>query len=82
MKHEIRKKFIHKNFVFLLSVAEGHAIWSVHEYDGPPNATVHHFSMLFQDAHDKQVDLLIQESLKDEPIEFKEETVHDLTNKN
>lgn len=79
MKHEIRKKFVHKDYVFLLSVAEGHAIWSVHEYNGDRNISIAALSQLFQASHDKQVDQLIEESLKDDPIEFKEETVLDLT---
>lgn len=81
MKHPIRRKFIHKNYVFLLSVAEGHAIWSVHEFNGDKNITIAALSQLFQKSHDKQVDQLIEESLKDDPVEFKEETVLDLTNK-
>lgn len=81
MKHEIRKKFIHKNYVFLLSVTEGHAIWSVHEYYGDKNISIAALSQLFQSAHDKQIDQLLIESLKDEPVEFTQETVHDLTNK-
>jgi hypothetical protein len=79
MKHKIRKKFHHKNYVFLLSVAEGHAIWSVHEYDGDNKITYAELSALFQKDHDRQVDQLIQESLKDDPVEFTEETILDLT---
>lgn len=81
IKHPIRKKLVHKNYVFLLSVAEGHAIWSVHEYNGDPKATIAEFSRLFQAAHDKQVDELIIESLKNDPVEFKEDTIDDQTDK-
>lgn len=81
IKHEIRKKFIHKNYVFLLSVTEGHAIWSVHEYDGDKNISIAALSQLFQSAHDKQVDELIIESLKNDPVEFKEDTIDDQTDK-
>lgn len=82
IKHAIRKKFIHKGYVFLLSVTEGNAVWSVHEYEGDKSITLAELSRLFQAAHDKQVDTLIEEAKRQEPEEFKEQTVLDLTGLN
>lgn len=78
MRHQIRKAFYFKNYVFLLSVFEGSAYWSAHEWNGG-NAPLVTLAAKFQKAHDMQVNGLIKQAKEDEPAEFREQTIDDQT---
>lgn len=75
----IRRAQLYKNYVFLLSVFEGNAYWSAHEYHGDARAPLGVMADLFQTAHNKQVEFLIKQAAENEPAEFKEVTVDDQT---
>lgn len=73
--YEIRKFKIYKNYVFLLTVHEGCAFWTAHEYNGDSRITVSVLASLFQKAHNTQVNGMIDEALAKEAQEFMELTV-------
>lgn len=77
---KIRRHKIHKNYVFLLSVFEGSAYWTAHEYNGDARVPTGVLSELFQTEHNKQVEGMIAEALAKEAQEFLELTV-ELDNK-
>lgn len=75
--HKIRKKFIHKGYIFLLSVYQGNGFWTTHHYEGGDRITIGECERLFQKPHDKQMEGLILESTKKR--EFEEISVTDIT---
>lgn len=79
MKYKIRRHQIYKDYVFLLSVHDGKAYWSVHEYAGDARVSLGVLTSMLQTAHDKQVDFLIKQAAEHEAAEFKEVTIDDQT---
>lgn len=79
-KFEIRRKAHYKGYIFLLSVEGGNAFWSAHKYEGGTNITIGQCVQLFGKEHDIQIIGLIEEANRNEPDEFKENTILDLTN--
>lgn len=71
MTYEIKRKFHHKNYVFLLSVLPGNAYWSAHKYEGDTRISIKELSQLFQKEHDIQVEAFMNEP---QPEEFTDMT--------
>ena len=78
----IRKRFIYKGHIFLLSVFEGSGFWTTHVYEGNEQITYAQVVNHFQKSHDRQMEGLIQErDKKIEAEEFIETSVTDITAK-
>lgn len=82
-KHEIKRTFWHKNYVFLLSVVSTltgtAAMWSAHKYEYGYKMKIDDLRRLFQKDHDLQIDAMILQEYENEPDEFKESTIMDIT---
>jgi hypothetical protein len=85
MKYEIRRKMVDDKhqLIFFLSVVTTltgtSAIWSTHRYEGDKNAKIEDLKPHFQSAHDRQIDFIIEQEFLNEPDEFKQQTVQDIT---
>lgn len=80
MNYEIRRKYHYQGYVFLCSVTPIACYWSAHLCEADPKRfTLWDAKMLFQNAHNKQIQGLIQESLQSESDEFKDISIMDIT---
>lgn len=75
----IRKHQLYKGYVFLLSVFEGNAYWSAHEYNGDGRVSIGVLTTMFQTPHNKQINFLRKQAEENELPEFKEVTIDDQT---
>lgn len=73
----IRQFKFFKNYVFLLSVFEGCAFWSAHEYNGGKQVTISVLSDLFQTQHNTQVEGMLKEAIEKEQQEYMELTIEE-----
>jgi hypothetical protein len=78
-KYKIRRHYFFKQYVFLLSVVEGCAYWSAHEYHGDKRAPLGVLSDLYWREHQDQVDGLMKQAQENEDKEFTETTIEDQT---
>lgn len=72
-KHIVRKSFFHKGYVFLLSVVETYALWSTHKTMDERQQPMHVYAFMFQESHDKQIDIAYQEMVERENKELENE---------
>ncbi len=77
MTHQIRKRFVHKGYIFLLSVYQGNGYWTTHHYEGSDKIPLTEVVRLFQKPHDRQMEGLILEAEKRR--EFEEISVTDIS---
>lgn len=78
MMYQIRRAMFHKGYVLLLSIVHGAAFWSTNVYHGSNEIEMEGLSALFQDDHDKQINDLIKERIKNKDLDdkkYKEQTV-------
>ncbi len=75
MKHRIRQAFWNKGYVFLLSVVETYAIWSTHKTGDDVNKGGNYYASIFQDEHDKQIDQLYEQAVREEELKIAAEGV-------
>lgn len=74
---KIRQHKFFKNYLFLLSVFDGCAFWSAHEYGGDQRVTIGVLSDLFQTQHNIQVEGMLKEAAEKEQQEYMELTVEE-----
>lgn len=74
-KHQIRKAFWHKGWVFLFSIVDTNGIWSTHETGDAENMGGSHYAQKFQAAHDDQIDDLHAKSIKEEELKIAAEGI-------
>lgn len=81
MKHAITQSFWHKGFVFLFTRIETYGIWSTHKTEDDKNKGIAYYRAKFQAEHDKQIDDLYAQAVKEEGMLLAKEgqTVDDRT---
>lgn len=75
----MRRYFWHKGSVWILSVVEGRALWSIHETGDEVNKRSEYYGPKFRLDHEKQIQELHNQAVREDAEEAKLKTIDDQT---